>query len=82
MKVENIRTVKAKLNQVVTDLPETGTVVITRNGKPCAALVAVRDEVELEALLLSANKRFWSLFDRSVRGGQRRGWTKLADLPD
>ena len=39
MKIETIRAVKAKLNQVVAELPETGSVVITKNGKPCAVLL-------------------------------------------
>ena len=82
MKIENIRTVKAKLNQVVDELPETGSVVITKNGKPCAVLLPVSEETDLEALLLSQNKRFWELFDKSVRGGERHGWTRLTDLPD
>ena len=82
MKIENIRTVKAKLNQVVDELPETGSVVITKNGKPCAVLLPVSEETDLEALLLSQNKRFWELFDKSVGSGERHGWTRLADLPD
>ena len=82
MKIENIREVKAKLNQMVTQLPETGSVVITRNGKPCAVLVPVTEETDLEALLLSQNERFWELFDKSVQSGEQRGWTRLSDLPD
>ena len=82
MKIENIREVKAKLNQVVTELSETGSVVITRNGKPCAVLLAVNEETDLEALLLSQNKRFWELFDKSIKSGERQGWTRLEDLPD
>ncbi|MBI3800332.1 MAG: type II toxin-antitoxin system Phd/YefM family antitoxin [Deltaproteobacteria bacterium] len=82
MKIETIRAVKAKLNQVVADLPETGSVVITRNGKPCAVLLPVTEETDLEALLLSHNKRFWELFDRSVKSGEHRGWTRLEDLSD
>ena len=82
MKIENIREVKAKLNQVVTELPETGSVVITKNGKPCAVLLPVTEETDLEALLLSQNKRFWELFDKSVKSGEQRGWTRLKDLPE
>jgi prevent-host-death family protein len=82
MKIENIREVKAKLNQVVTELPKTGSVVITKNGKPCAVLLPVTEETDLEALLLSQNKRFWELFDKSVKSGERRGWTRLEDLPE
>jgi prevent-host-death family protein len=82
MKIENIREVKARLNQVVTELPETGSVVITRNGKPCAVLLPVTEETDLETLLLSQNKRFWELFDKSVKSGEQRGWTRLEDLPE
>lgn len=80
MKIENIREVKARLNQIVTELPETGSVVITRNGKPCAVLLPVTEETDLEALLLSQNKRFWELFDKSVKSEEQRGWTRLEDL--
>jgi prevent-host-death family protein len=82
MKIETIREVKAKLNQVVANLPETGSVIITRNGKACAVLLPVTDETDLESLVLSQNKRFWELFDKSVRSGKQRGWTPLKDLPD
>lgn len=82
MKIENIREVKAKLNQVITELPETGSVVITKNGKPCAVLLPVTEETDLEVLLLSQNKRFWELFDKSVKSGEQRGWTRLEDLPE
>ena len=82
MKIETIRAVKAKLNQVVAELPETGSVVITKNGKPCAVLLSVTEETDLETLLLSQNKRFWELFDKSVKSGEQRGWTRLEDLPD
>ncbi len=56
--------------------------MITRNDKPCAVLLAVNEETDLEALLLSQNKRFWELFDKSIKSGERRGWTRLEDLPD
>jgi len=82
MKIDNIREVKARLNQVVAELPETGSVVITKNGKPCAVLLPVTEETDLETLLLSQNKRFWELFDKSVKSATQRGWTRLADLPD
>jgi len=82
MKIESIREVKAKLNQIITELPETGSVVITKNGTPCAVLLLVTEETDLEVLLLSQNKRFWELFDKSVKSGEQRGWTRLEDLPE
>ena len=38
MKIENVRTAKANLNHLISNLPKSGSVVITKNGKPCAAL--------------------------------------------
>jgi prevent-host-death family protein len=42
-------------------------VVVTRNGKPVAAIQAIDDE-DLEDLLLERSERFWSMIDRARRG--------------
>jgi prevent-host-death family protein len=80
MRIENIREVKAKLNRVVADLAKTRSVVITKNGRPCAVLLPVTEETDLESLLLSQNPRFWALFDQSAKRGDRKRWTNLNDL--
>jgi prevent-host-death family protein len=41
MKVENIREVKTRFSRYIKDLSKTGSVFITKNGRPCAALVPV-----------------------------------------
>ena len=50
MKVENIREVKTRFSRYVKELPKSGSVLITKNGRPCAALVPVTDDTDLEAL--------------------------------
>ena len=80
MRIEGIREVKAKLNKMVGTLAREGSVVITRNGRPCAVLMPVTEDTDLEVVALSQNKRFWAMYDRAVARGQQEGWTKLADV--
>ena len=55
-------------------------VLITKNGRPCAALVPVTEDTDLEALALSRNKRFWRLIDDAIARGKRQGFVDLTDL--
>jgi len=80
MRIENIRQVKARLNQIVGALRDEGSVVITKNGRPCAVLMPVTEDTDLEVLALSQNKRFWVLYDRARKRAERKGWTRLQDL--
>ena len=80
MKIENVREVKAKLNRMISELPKTGSVVITKNGKACAALMPITEDTDLEILALSQNKRFWRMFDAAYERGETEGWVKLEDL--
>jgi len=38
MKIESLREVKARLSKLIKDLPSERSVVITKNGRPCAVL--------------------------------------------
>lgn len=82
MKIESLREVKAKLSKIVRDLPSDRSVVITKNGRPCAVLFPVTEESDLESLLLAQNKNFWRMFDRAHKEGERKGFTKLEKIPD
>jgi len=77
MKTESLREVKNNLSHVIDELPTTGPVIITRNGKASAVLLPVGGDTDLESLVLSTSKRFWSLFDRAARS---RKWTSLDDI--
>jgi prevent-host-death family protein len=82
MKVESIRDVKARLNRIVAELPQDGSVVITRNGKPCAVLMPVTSDTDLEIVALSQNKRFWTMYDQAQQRGDHEGWVELASVAD
>ncbi len=77
MKTESLREVKNNLSHVIDELEATGPVVITKNGKASAVLLAVEADTDLESLILSSNKRFWSLFDRAAQSSK---WTSLDEL--
>jgi prevent-host-death family protein len=80
MKIENIREVKTRFSRYVKELPKSGSVLITRNGRPCAALVPVTEDTDLEALALCQNKRFWKLIDDAIARGEKGGFVDLTDL--
>jgi prevent-host-death family protein len=77
MKIESLREVKNNFSSVIDKLTETGPVVITKNGKGRAILLPVDESTDLESLLLSANPRFWKLFDRAAKS---KAWTALENL--
>ena len=78
MRTESLREVKNNFSRVIDTLPESGPVLITRNGKGAALLIGLDEKTDPEALLLSANRGFWERFDRATRS---RRWTSLAKLP-
>ena len=82
MKIESLREVKAKLSKIVKELPSDRSVVITKNGRPCAVLFPVTEETDLESMLLAQQKDFWQMLDRAHKEGERKGFTKLEDIKD
>ena len=80
MKVESIREVKTRFSHYIKELPRTGSVLITKNGRPCAALMPVTEDTDLETLALSQNKRFWKIIDDAVARGKKEGYVDLEDL--
>jgi prevent-host-death family protein len=77
VKVENIKEVKARFNRIVKELATEGSVVITRNGRPCAVLMPINEDTDLEIVALSQNKRFWKLYDAALEKANEEGWTSL-----
>ncbi|MGD0075010.1 MAG: type II toxin-antitoxin system Phd/YefM family antitoxin [Candidatus Binataceae bacterium] len=80
MKIESIKQVKARFNRIVSELPTEGSVVITRNGQPCAVLMPITEDTDLEVVALSQNKRFWKLYDAAADKADREGWTALDEI--
>ena len=77
MKIENIKAVKARFNRIVSELSRDGSMVITKNGKPCAVLMPITKDTDLEIVALSQNKRFWQLYDSAIERANKKGWTPL-----
>lgn len=74
MKIVPVAEVKAKFSSYLEQSKE-GPVVVTKNGRPVALLVAVsnEDDEELERLVLSYSPRFRRLLERaeaSIREGR------------
>jgi antitoxin (DNA-binding transcriptional repressor) of toxin-antitoxin stability system len=81
MRIDTIRNVKTALNRVVRELPATGSVIITRDGRPCAVLMLITEDSDLEAIALSQNRAFWAQLDQAQRQAEKRGWTRIEDVP-
>ena len=82
MKIQNIREVKARLSRIVSELPKEGSVIITKNGRPCAVLMPVTDETDLEAIAISQNRGFWKLYDQALERAEQESWTSLRSLDE
>lgn len=52
MKIASVAQIKAQLSAYLKESEE-GPVIVTRNGKPVAALLAVRNDEQLEGLVLA-----------------------------
>jgi prevent-host-death family protein len=65
MRIAPLADVKARLSAYVEECAADGPVVITRNGKAVAVLLAPEDDDDLEGLLLARSPRFRRLLDRS-----------------
>ena len=72
MKIASVSDVKAKFSGYI-KASEEGPVVVTKNGKPVALLLSVKDEEEIERLLLAYSPKFKSIMrvaERQVREGK------------
>ena len=72
MKIASVADVKAGLSAYLKE-SEKGPVVVTRNGKAVAVLLAVPDDDELERLLLAHSPKFKALLDKSRRQIEETG---------
>src|SRR4029077_10205654 len=66
MKIASVADIKARLSAYLKESEE-GPVVVTRNGKAVAVLLAVTDEDELERLVLAHSPKFQAILEKSRR---------------
>lgn len=72
MKIASLADVKTHFSSYV-KATEEGPVVVTRNGKPVAVLLAVTDEDDLERLMMAHSPRLQALLNaarRRIQAGQ------------
>lgn len=65
MKIASLAEVKTNLSAYVEQAEKEGPIVITRNGKAVAVIIAPVDDDDLESLLLARSPRFQALLERS-----------------
>jgi prevent-host-death family protein len=67
MKIAALADVKAHLSAYVDECENEGPIIITRNGKAAAVLLAPKDDDDLDRLMLAHSRRFQSLLSKSRR---------------
>ena len=67
MRIAALADVKAHLSAYVDECENEGPVIITRNGKAAAVLLAPKNNDDLERLILAHSRRFQSLLSKSRR---------------
>jgi len=72
MKIASVADVKARFSTYLRETQE-GPVIVTRNGKAVAVLLAVTDEDELERLVLAHSPKFQALLNKSRRQIEETG---------
>lgn len=72
MRIASVADVKARLSAYLKE-SEAGPVVVTRNGKAVAVLLAVTDDDELERLVLAHSPKFQAMLDKSRRQIEKTG---------
>jgi prevent-host-death family protein len=77
MKIVPLADAKARLSAYVDECVADGPVIITRNGKPVAVLLAPADEDDLDRLMLARSPKFQALLAKSRRSiAAGKGMTK------
>ena len=66
MKVAPIADIKAKLSEYIEE-SHNGAVIITKNGRPTAAIVPIDSDEDLERIVLSRSKLFSNIIAKSER---------------
>ena len=79
MKIAPLYEVKNKLSEFVNETAS-GPIVITKNGKPCAALVHLAEDEDMESFMLSHSPRFLELLDQAAKKTKETGGVSLSAL--
>jgi len=72
MKIASVANVKAKFSGYI-KASQSGPVIVTKNGKPVAVLLAMQDEDEIERMILAYSPKFQRILqtaERQIHAGQ------------
>lgn len=72
MKIASVASVKAKFSGYI-KASKSGPVIVTKNGKPVALLLAMEDEDEIERMILAYSPKFQRILqmaERQIQAGQ------------
>ena len=86
MRIAPLADVKAKLSAYLEECGTDGPIIITKNGRAVAVLLAPVDNEDLESLMLARSPRFQGLLDKSRQSikigeglSQRDFWQAVAE---
>ncbi len=79
MKIAPLAEVKDRFSAYIEECRESP-VVVTRNGRPVAMLIAIEDEDDLDSLLLAHDARFVELLETARQRVRVTGGVPLAEF--
>ena len=79
MKIATVAKVRTGFNTYVKECRE-GPIIVTKNGRPVAALISVSEEEELERLVLAHTPKFNRLLDAASQRIQKNGGVSHEDF--
>ncbi len=79
MKIASVADVKARFSAYL-KASEEGPVIVTRHGKPVAVLLQVKDEEELERLVLAYSPKFQEILAAARQAIRDTGGIRHEDL--
>jgi prevent-host-death family protein len=72
MRIASVASVKAKFSGYI-KASKSGPIVVTKNGKPVAVLLAMQDEDEIERMILAYSPKFQRILqtaEQQIQAGQ------------
>ncbi|MBX2998630.1 MAG: type II toxin-antitoxin system Phd/YefM family antitoxin [Caldilineaceae bacterium] len=79
MKIAPLAEVKDRFSAYIDESQESP-IIVTRNGRPVAMLIAIKDEDDLDSLLLAHDQRFLRLLEEARQRVRATGGLSLAEM--
>ena len=79
MKMAPVAEVKSKFSEFIKEC-RNGAVVVTKNGRPTAALISIDNEDDLERLIISTSKIFREIIESAERRIKSKKYSSHKDF--